>query len=114
MKLVSLYPFALQLLAAVPTLACLTVKGTIDTDFDMIDYAQVYDNGLLVCNNAWGTWTDQDNHYALSCLPGYVYATTKDGGFAWYRNNAGNAYSFYQTHSLGPATWYFDTKQFGC
>jgi hypothetical protein len=113
MKLITVFSATLQLFTIVPTLACLVVEGTIDIELNWLDYARVVDNGLLVCSNSWGVRIDQDNHYSLGCLPGYIYAVTTDGGMAWYRNPV-TAFSFTQHHSNADSTWYFDTKQFGC
>ncbi|PVH72771.1 hypothetical protein DL98DRAFT_595714 [Cadophora sp. DSE1049] len=52
--------------------------------------ATVTDNGLRVCDG--GSRIDQDGHYSLSCLPGYMFAVTKNAATSWYNNNGGGAW----------------------
>src|SRR6187549_1960169 len=101
MKLTTL---TLLLATIAPALGCLVIEGTIDMDADTVDYVRVIDNGALVCHAGLGVRTDQDNHYSVGCIPGYIYAVTKDGGFAWFRNHD-RAYSFSQAHSQDLSTW---------
>ncbi|ORY19252.1 hypothetical protein BCR34DRAFT_595683 [Clohesyomyces aquaticus] len=61
--------------------------------------AAVVDNGVTVCSNDWGLRTDQDGHFSFVCLPGYVYAVTKDGRQSWFQNNAGNAFSWINSNN---------------
>ncbi|KFY88751.1 hypothetical protein V500_06148 [Pseudogymnoascus sp. VKM F-4518 (FW-2643)] len=98
MKTTFIFPTVLILLR--PTVACLHAWGTITHSLwpglSGIT-AQVDDNGGRVCSG--GSHFDQDGHYSLTCVPGYVYAVTQDGGFAWYRAGS-NAYSWIQPTSI--------------
>lgn len=71
-------------------LACLRVHGYIVHDplvgTTMDADAEAIDNGVVVCSARMGLRTDQDGHFSLGCLPGYVYAVTKDGKHAWFHN----------------------------
>jgi len=112
MKLKSLLPTAVLLSIASPALACLQVTGKIVGNG--IYSATVVDNGLTVCNAAWGWRVDQDDHFSLTCISPYIYAVTRNGGLAWYRNPA-TAFSFTQnTSPAGRFTIDFWTSQFGC
>ncbi|KAH8794983.1 hypothetical protein F5882DRAFT_397310 [Hyaloscypha sp. PMI_1271] len=90
---------ATTLVFTLPTLACLRVHGGITHDplpgLSGIYGVEAIDNGLVVCSVGMGSRIDQDGHYSLGCLPGYVYAFKKDGSFAWYANPV-NAFSFTQ------------------
>ena len=81
----------LLMLAASPALACLQLKGYIVNDPILggptTDSSIAIDNGQVVCDINWdGFRTDQDGHWSLGCLPGYVYAYSKDGTKAWFKN----------------------------
>jgi len=96
---------ALSALSALPAaLACLQVSGQIRTTAGppSVDSSKVMDNGAEVCNAGGGVQIDQDGHFTLKCLPGYIYAFTTDGKQAWYRNPV-NAFSFVQ--SVKPERW---------
>jgi hypothetical protein len=66
-------------------LACLESLGAVSTSGNL-QFARTIDNGLTTCDSNWGWRIDQDNHISLNCLSGYIYAVTKDGSLAWYRN----------------------------
>lgn len=110
MKLTTILSTTLQLLAITPTLACLEARGQVSFLGDVLSI-NVIDNGALVCSDAWGWRIDQDDHISLSCLAGYIYAVTKDGSLAWYRNPV-NAYSFTQTTSGDEFTFWWDQYEF--
>jgi hypothetical protein len=77
---------ALTLMSLTPALACLHSTGSIVHDPLGINSgisATVTDNGGVVCTDA-NSRIDQDGHYSLGCIPGYVYAVTKDARTAWY------------------------------
>ncbi|KAF1944126.1 hypothetical protein EJ02DRAFT_464434 [Clathrospora elynae] len=85
-------------LSAIPAaLACLHTWGDAHDDalpgLDGIGSCGAVDNGLTVCSSDWGSRIDQDGHYIISCLPGYVYAFTKNGATTWYANPS-NAFSW--------------------
>lgn len=85
-----------------PTLACLHVYGNIAGDpFLGPSVWSVFavDNGLTVCSSDMGARIDQDGHFSMGCLSGYVYAFTKDGRTAWYGNNGGGSFSFLQSNN---------------
>jgi hypothetical protein len=82
----------LILSATVPSvLACVHSFGSITADpFDINSGigAELWDNGSQVCGDPFRI--DQDGHYSASCIPGYVFALSKNGVHAWYGygNNA--------------------------
>jgi hypothetical protein len=112
MKFPGLFSITLQLLAVTPTLGCLHTSGVIGVPGGL-GYAFSNDNGETTCTNDWGVRIDQDGHYSLTCLPGYVYAFSQDGSQAWYANPV-QAFSWYQAPSaeLNEISW--DNWQFGC
>jgi len=122
MNLKTLLSTATFAVSIVPTLACLQTAGVVgqyrsDGSWHM-DYAYTIDNGLTTCDTQWGYRIDQDGHFSLSCLPGYVYAFTLDGSFAWYANPV-NAFSFTQTPYVDWTTsviveWEWSDSYFGC
>lgn len=94
MKLPSL---ALALLTVVPSaLACVHSTRSITHDPFNIQSgigAELWDSGSVVCGGSVGTWRiDQDGHCSAGCRPGYVFAVSKNGAMAWYRNGD-HAYS---------------------
>ena len=98
MKLTTLVSSLLTL--TTPTLACLHVYGNIVGDPFTDDSAWgvfAVDNGRIVCSSDMGARFDQDNHFSMGCLPGYVYAFTRDGRNAWFANPS-NAYSWVQSN----------------
>ena len=100
MKLYSLALLSSFSLLTPTALACLRVHGYIVHDpivgTSMDGDAEAIDNGVVVCSARMGLRLDQDDHFSLGCLPGYVYAVTKDGKHAWYRNPQ-NAFDWDQT-----------------
>ena len=91
---------ALALLAAAPSaFACVHSTGSITHDPFNINSgigAELWDNGSVVCGDSVGNWHfDQDGHYSAACRPGFVFAVTKNGEKAWYRNGD-HAYSWLQ------------------
>lgn len=70
-----------------PALACLHAKGSITVsplpELSGIS-AEVWDNDNdhPVCTGP--TRIDQDGHYSLTCRPGYYWAISKNGAYAWY------------------------------
>ena len=87
----------LFLSALTSTLACLHTWGDTHADalpgLSGIGSCGAIDNGLTVCHSDWGSRIDQDGHYSITCLPGYVYAFTKNGAKTWYANPI-NAFSW--------------------
>ena len=86
--------------AITPSLACLHTYGQVHYVKDIcweVVWAGATDNGLDVCDTAWGpARIDQDGHYSLQCIGNYVYAFNREGDAgdtAWYSNGI-NAYSF--------------------
>jgi hypothetical protein len=80
MKLTTL--LASLLTVTTPTLACLHVYGNIIHDpvvGDSVWSVFAVDSGAIVCSSDMGARFDQDNHFSMGCLPGYVYAFTRDG-----------------------------------
>jgi hypothetical protein len=112
MKLTTLLSTTLQLLTITPALAYLEVTGAISI-YGNLDLALSIDNGLTTCSSRWGSRIDQDGHFSLTCLSGYVYAFTQDGTMAWYANPV-EAFSFTQQVDGELAEWSWDQKQFGC
>jgi hypothetical protein len=87
MKLLTAIPSVLAFEA--PTLTCLHVYGHIAGDpFLGASVWSVFavDNGQIVCSSDMGARIDQDGHFSMGCLPGYIYAFTKDGKTAWFAN----------------------------
>ncbi|KAH6674812.1 hypothetical protein B0J14DRAFT_588194 [Halenospora varia] len=84
-------------LAATPALSCVLSSGSISADplpgLSGID-AVLIDNGAKVCDGP--AHIDQDGHFSLTCLPGYVFALSKRGTHTWYRNKDGGVYSWVQ------------------
>jgi hypothetical protein len=39
-------------------------------------------------------YIDQDDHFSINYIPGYIYAFTQDGTFAWYGYSANGKHSF--------------------
>ena len=112
MKSVGILSATLQLLAITPALACLHTSGEIDVPGGL-SYAYSNDNGETTCTNDWGWRIDQDGHYSLTCLPGYVYAFSQDGYQAWYANPS-ESFSWIQDASgdLNIISW--DNWMYGC
>ncbi|KAF8859352.1 hypothetical protein BDZ45DRAFT_742389 [Acephala macrosclerotiorum] len=104
-----------------PHLACLQVVGVVTKGTSggwFLQYAYTIDNWLTTCESAWGTRIDQDGHFSLTCLPGYVYAFAFDATFAWYANPV-NAFPFSQTPVPTPISqlgeqWTWQENLFGC
>ncbi|KAH8721498.1 hypothetical protein GQ44DRAFT_761877 [Phaeosphaeriaceae sp. PMI808] len=102
MKLLATLATALAF--TLPTLACLRIKGGITHDplpgLSGIWNVEAIDNGVTVCGGKIpGSWIDQDGHYSMGCLPGYVYAFEKNGNKAWFKNPSkkpGEEWSFLQ------------------
>ncbi|KAH7401713.1 hypothetical protein DE146DRAFT_779905 [Phaeosphaeria sp. MPI-PUGE-AT-0046c] len=115
---------------------CLRVHGSIQKVPDIISGTggidagcEAIDNGRVVCSAQWGSRIDQDNHYSISCLPGYVWAFTKNGAVSWYSNGV-NSFQFDNDvkseryccvgacDDKGPkfscTDYYWDKKLFGC
>jgi hypothetical protein len=112
MKFLTLVPVTLGLFS-VPSLGCLHTEGyTLPGDGALV-YAFSNDNGRTTCTNDWGSREDQDGHWSLTCLPGYVYAFTKDGSQHWYSNGV-NAYSWWTTVSTGGHAMQWDDWRFDC
>jgi len=121
MKISNILSPSLSLLAISPSFACLHTYGELYLDNNLeyhLSWAGATDNGLDVCDTAWGdARIDQDGHFSLVCLPGYIYAFEPDGAQAWYSNGI-NAYSFKQGVACVPntgcvyTTW--QTYNFGC
>lgn len=80
---------SLMLALASTALACVHSYGSITVDPFKINSgigAEIWDNGSVVCGDSIGPWRlDQDNHFTAACRPGYIFAVTRNGGFAWYR-----------------------------
>ncbi|KAH7351333.1 hypothetical protein BKA65DRAFT_500203 [Rhexocercosporidium sp. MPI-PUGE-AT-0058] len=122
MNLKPLLSTAIFAVSVIPTLACLQTAGVVgqhryDGTWAMV-YAYSIDNGLTTCNTQWGYRIDQDGHFSLSCLPGYVYAFTQNGAVAWYANPV-NAFSFTQNPlvewtSNYVVEWEWSDSHFGC
>jgi len=108
MQFTSILPIATLLLAIPATRACLWVNGEVSGG--NLGYASSTDNGEVTCNSAWGWRIDQDDHFSLTCVSGFIYAFTRDGTQAWYRNGP-NAYAFTQQPS-DEGTW--TEGLFGC
>lgn len=69
------------------TLACVQASGYISIDAigELSVTGELWDNGGHVCSSTqYGWYVDQDNHYSIRCVPGYVYAFTKDAKTVWY------------------------------
>ncbi|KAF9526897.1 hypothetical protein CPB83DRAFT_857167 [Crepidotus variabilis] len=112
MKFSNAMSLSLLSLLAAPALGCLETIGSIDVQGNVdTSITRVIDNGLVVCNAAWGWRVDQDNHVSLNCLANYIYAVTKDGATAWYRNPV-NAFSFTQSVSAGGSSFWWDDHHF--
>lgn len=100
MKLLTLLSGFLTFIA--PTLGCLHVYGNIAGDPVLgptVWGVFAVDNGAIVCSSDMGARFDQDGHFSMGCLNGYVYAFTKDGRTAWYKNPTiapGNEWSWLQ------------------
>ncbi|KAH6704084.1 hypothetical protein BKA61DRAFT_581332 [Leptodontidium sp. MPI-SDFR-AT-0119] len=92
MKLTSPLFSAFALIA--PSSACLHLWGEItDTGGTLTTggiSATVIDNGVNVCPG--GARIDQDDHFSMYCLPGYVFAITKTASKAWFQNSAGTSW----------------------
>jgi hypothetical protein len=123
MKFLQLYYLTLGLLVSTPTLACLQNQGDVDLNWrtgDVYPVITVVDNGLLVCGaiNAGEFRIDQDDHISLNCLPGYIYAVTKDGSMSWYRNKDGGTFSWKNdNHPLLQGDHFYSqwsTNLYGC
>ncbi|KAF8857249.1 hypothetical protein BDZ45DRAFT_674896 [Acephala macrosclerotiorum] len=117
MKLSTFLPTTTNLLFLAPTLvqACLQISGVVD-DNGSVFTVSTTDNGLVTCDAFNMGWRiDQDGHFSANCLPGYVYATTLDGSFAWYANPV-EAFSFTQsTASTGVSGVYrINQNEFSC
>ena len=69
-----------------PALACLNAYGQITHNplpgLSGLGEVNVIDNGLKVCSTDFGSFIDQDNHYGVGCLPGYIYTFKQDGSQA--------------------------------
>lgn len=91
------------ILAVSPVMACLRHHGYIVHDpivgTTMDGDAEAIDNGVVVCSARMGLRTDQDGHFSLGCLPGYVYAISKNGKDIWFRNPQ-NAFSWSQNPNV--------------
>lgn len=89
-----LHLLAPALFLATPILGCLHIAGELqwqDGTYRGV-LAGVNDNGLQVCDTAWGGWwLDQDGHPSIPCLGGYFYAT--NGVTSWYGNNGGGSWT---------------------
>ncbi|KAK6070016.1 hypothetical protein SCUP515_08694 [Seiridium cupressi] len=81
-------------------LGCLHTESFTESGTGNLVYAFSNDNGATTCTNDWGYREDQDGHWSLTCLPGYVYAFTKDGSRHWYSNGI---YSFSWTSAVSTA-----------
>jgi hypothetical protein len=114
MKVSTLTSFTLQLLAVQPIIACLIVRGSVNNEDGTVSFARITDNGLEVCSNGWGWRIDQDNHFSLTCLSGYVFAWTRDSTFAWYRNKDGGTFSFNLNRHDDEDLTDFDATLYGC
>lgn len=120
MKIFNILSASLSLFAISPSFACLHTYGEVHSDTEerhwTVVWAGATDNGLDVCDTAWGNARiDQDGHFSIPCLPGYVYAFTEDGLTAWYSNGI-NAFRFAQSPSSpeGGYDWTWQTYNFGC
>lgn len=88
------------LASAGQALACVHATGYIETDPNGSigpnngNFAQLWDNGDLKCQGT--PRIDQDNHYSLPCVAGYVYAYTQNLAHAWY-GYGNNAFQWDQT-----------------
>ena len=106
-----------SLLALVATpvavLCCLHTEGETTSGTGNLVYAFSNDNGQTTCTNDWGSRIDQDGHWSLTCLPGYVYAFTKDGSKHWYSNGI-NAYSWTVSATTGGHAISWVDWRFGC
>ncbi|KAK9421648.1 hypothetical protein SUNI508_05578 [Seiridium unicorne] len=78
-------------------LGCLHTEGFTESGTGNLVYAFSNDNGATTCTNDWGYREDQDGHWSPTCLPGYVYAFTKDASRHWYSNGI---YSFSWTSAV--------------
>jgi hypothetical protein len=77
--ILSLLALSTQVLACVHSVGSITVdplgaNGGIS--------ASLTDNNVKVCDDPW--YIDQDGHYAATCIPGTVFALSKNGDTAWY------------------------------
>jgi hypothetical protein len=99
-------------LAVSPALGCLETFGLI-TPADTFAFALSIDNDVVTCNSNWGWRIDQDGHFSLSCVDGYVYAFTLDGGLAWYSNGVESWQIQQPIQATGTGAWWAQ-KQFGC
>jgi hypothetical protein len=123
MKLPTLFSVAA---IASPALACLEAVGLWEyyivqggaMNWSQFKFAFTNDNGETTCDSAWGWRIDQDNHWSMNCLPGYVYAVKQDFSMGWYANPS-NSFSFtispyrYGATDDGIATA-FNQYMFGC
>ena len=85
------------LASASRTVACLhayayTVHNPVAGDTIDGD-AYVDDVGQRVCDALWGVWRDQDNHFALGCLPGYAFSVGLQCERIWFINALGTFYT---------------------
>lgn len=123
MKISTILSASMSLIAISPSLGCLHTYVQISSDVlgrrFRVDWAGATDNGLDVCDTAWGNArVDQDNHWSIPCIGTRVFAFT-DGGKAWY-NNGINAYQIDQHLDNGRAVgcdpericWTWDTYSY--
>jgi len=111
MKLSTALSTTLQFLVISPALAGLEAFGVI-TPQGTLGYAITVDNNETTCNSNWGWRIDQDDHYSLECLPGYVYAFTLNGATSWYSNGVLSWELQQATQTDGSGADWWDTKNF--
>jgi hypothetical protein len=106
--------FTAAALAISPALSCLQTFGVIAPP-NTLAFALSVDNGEVTCNSDWGHYIDQDGHFSLSCLDGYVYAFTMNGEIAWYSNGVDSfqLQQPVQQDSTG-SVFYWSQENFGC
>jgi len=87
---------ALALVA--PALGCIHAWGQVYHGLgSLVVDVQLTDNGVELCNSAWGWYWDGDRHISLKCIAGgYIYAFTQDGADAWFGRPGGD-FSWYQS-----------------